>query len=348
MSNKDLKILFLSASNNRNTGSYRIWIEDYCAYLRNVGVDARIGFLGSLSWDDMEQFDVFVLGKLDQAVYEPLFRQIREHYPTRVIGAITPPSNLTTVPFDFVMTGSMEEADSLAFHKNVIVNAHIESLYYGSVPKEHSHRDTLKICVHGWSAHLASLEPHLARALEEFEQEQDLELVVICESDNFEWTTGRPNIKNITMKKWDIETVKKNIQECDIGLVPGLHDLTPLRIDSDPKNGLFETDYVMRFKNKTNNGRALVFFYLGIPVIADFSPSHLHILGGADSGFIAHTKEGWLRALRILKNDNMRTAVSRNAHKRACDDYNPQHWARRYYDSIKAIYHQKLIEERER
>ena len=72
------------------------------------------------------------------------------------------------------------------------------------------------------------------------------------------------------------------------------------------KNGKWKTDYLFRFKNKCNNGRSLVFFWLGVPVIADFSPSNGHILGAGDCGFMAHSKDGWLHALRKLKDSKIR------------------------------------------
>ena len=54
--------------------------------------------------------------------------------------------------------------------------------------------------------------------------------------------------KNIVSKKWDLNTIKSNIQECDIGIVPGVHDLTDKLEIVDPTNGKFETDYIFRFK----------------------------------------------------------------------------------------------------
>ena len=43
--------------------------------------------------------------------------------------------------------------------------------------------------------------------------------------------------------------------------------------------GLYDTDYFFRMKNKSNPGRMFVFIQHGIPVIADLTPSNLHILG---------------------------------------------------------------------
>ena len=324
-------------------GSYRIWVKDYCQYMKNIGINAKIAPM--INDQVIQENDIIVLGKGPPALSARVVEYVSRKYPSKIVGAITPPGDLTTVPYDFVMVGSMEEADSLSFHKNVIVNAHIESLYYDSEPKIHEHKDILKICVHGWTAHLASFAPNLKWALEEYEKEQDFELVVISEkTDLSSWSKGRPNIKNIVSKKWDLNTIKSNIQECDIGIVPGVHDLTDKLEIVDPANGKFETDYIFRFKNKCNNGRALVYFQLGIPTVLDFSPSHLHILGDGDCGYLAHSKHGWLRALRLLKDFNNRNTVSRNALNKVNQEYNPSIWADRYYQALHKIHDDKQQE----
>ena len=338
---KRLRILFLTHSKSLNIGTYRIWIKDYCRYLKEAGIEASVKLLEDLTEDVVQEYDVFILGKIPHQLYQEITNFIWAISSQKVIGAITPPSNFNDVLFDFAMTGSPEEADSLSFHKNTIINAHIESLYWGSTPKTHSSKEVLKICVHGWTAHLASFSPNLKAALEEFEKEQEIELVIISESTNPDWKIGRPVIKKISFLQWDLSTIKKNIQECDIGLVPGIHDLTHTLDKIDNRNGMFETDYIFRFKNKCNNGRSLVFFYLGIPVVADFSPSNSHILGGGDCGFIAHSKDGWLSSLRKLKNEKTRQLVASKALERANTEYNPHEWAKKYYDSMYSIFKDK-------
>jgi len=334
------KILFIPFRRDLSIGSHRIWINDYCTYLNNLGIDSKITY--ELSDKEIEEYDIFILGKGAIEKSRNIIENINRKYPNKIVGAITPPRNLTDIPYDFVMAGSLEEADSLSFHNNVIVNAHIESLFYKSKPKIHEHKERLKICVHGWTAHLAAFSPNLTWALEEFEREQDIELVIISEKTSLaDWKIGRPNIKNISVKQWDFNTIKPDIQDCDIGLVPGIHDLTHKMEIVNPEIGLFETDYIFRIKNKCNNGRSIAFFQLGIPVIVDFTPSHLHMLGDTECGYLAHSKHGWLRALRILKDSKMRSQISKNALEKVNLEYNPNIWARRYYESLCKIYDRK-------
>jgi len=51
---------------------------------------------------------------------------------------------------------------------------------------------------------------------------------------------------------------------------------------------------------------------LGIPVIASFTPSHFHILGNPENGFVANSCEGWLSALRSLVSAKERIRIGMN------------------------------------
>jgi hypothetical protein len=345
MIDKALNILFIAYDRNLSIGSYRIWVNDYCYYFNAIGIKSKI-FSGNP--EEIKNADVIILSKGSKQNLINDFGYIRSNYPDKIIGTITPPRDLTDVEFDFVMAGSMEEADSLSFHKNVIVNAHIEQLFYGYSRKIHTKKDVLKIVYHGWTAHLASFSPNLKTALEEFEKECDIELVIISETENAVWRRNSlPNIKNISYRKWNIKTIRENIMEGDIGIIPGIHDLTHLVQNgsepTDPSSGLFHTDYVFRFKNKSNNGRSLAFFQLGIPVVGDFTPSHLHILGDGDCGFLAHSKDGWLRSFRILKDESKRNKISQRAYDKVNREYNPLLWAEKYYSQILEIYNNRSL-----
>ena len=341
MSDK-LKVRFVPFTQDISVGTYRIWIKDYCSYMEQNGIDAKI-----IPAQNIEQAfrdaDVIILGKGGDPYYLSICEYGEKNYPQTIIGTITPPSTLKGIPFDFVMAGSPEEADSLSFHKNTIINAHIESLYYTRKPRTHHEKDSLVIGVHGWSPHLSSFVPHLKYALEEFEKDQDFELRIFCENKNFVWNTGRPDIKNITFHQWEYSTIADKIIQCDIGLVPGVTDLTQYvpQFGVSPKDGLFDSDCIFRFKNKCNNGRALVFHFLGVPIVADFSPSHFHLLGDGKCGYLANTKDGWLYGLNRLKDYKKRANIAHNAYLKTKKEYDPFVWAQNYYDSLDEIHKQK-------
>ena len=83
---------------------------------------------------------------------------------------------------------------------------------------------------------------------------------------------------------WLQEKMFNRILSFDIGVVP---NATISGVDSEsPLEGYFSTDYDMRFKNKSNAGRAFVFHQLGIPVVADITPSNFHVMGNPDCGYL--------------------------------------------------------------
>jgi len=200
----------------------------------------------------------------------------------------------------------------------------------------HSHVDKLRIGFHGHYPHLSKFEPHLKNALERFNDECEVELLVITGNPEFKWKYGRPNI-NIAHRSWKLDMIKNDLLSCDIGIIPNVTSLstedTPTSID----RGLYNTDYMLRFKNKSNAGRCFVFHQLGIPVVADFTPSNFHILANPDCGFIANTKEGWLKSLMELRDDEFRQHIANNAKQEFDRLYHPPLWANRLYKNILEI-----------
>ena len=335
-----LKITFLTLDQNISSGSYRIWVNDYCKYFNDIGVDSQISTVGNITEEALKNSDVAIIGKCLGNYIHSVFHQIKLVNPSIIVGTITPPRDLTSVDFDFVMVGSLEEADSLSFHKNVILNAHIESLYHNSSIVEHDKVDILKICYHGWTPHLFSFVGGLKSALENFSKSRDIELNIISEKteDEINWTPelGKPDIP-IVYKKWNIDTIKEDIKSCDIGICPGVHDLTSLSKDVNNEYGKFNTDFIMRYKNKTNNGRALAFMALGVPVVADFSPSNFHLFGDEKNGYVAHSEKGWLRSLSRLSDPINRNIIAKDAKDFLKKNYDPHEWAFRYYREILKI-----------
>jgi hypothetical protein len=347
MNNEKIKIAFLVSHENMSSGSYRIWVHDYNKYFREIGVDSRIIQLckvNSVVVSQLRSIDAFIISKCLHNNILEVTKLIKTYNPSAIIGAITPPRDMPVGAIDFAMAGSLEEYDSLSFHRNVILNAHIESLYYESKIKQHKKVNTLKICYHGWTPHLFSFNFGVRPALELLAKTRDIELCIISEltKEQLSWTkdNGAPSIP-ITYKKWDIKTVKNNILECDVGICPGVYDMSNELSNIDNKKGKFSTDFTMRYKNKTNNGRALAFMCLGLPVIADFSPSNFHLFGDNQCGSVAHTAEGWYRSLNRFSCFKERSLVVHRAKEFINLNYNPYDWSGRYYNQILKIFHEK-------
>ena len=66
-------------------------------------------------------------------------------------------------------------------------------------------------------------------------------------------------------------------------LVPNITDNSPLFKRTSKTKGLY-VQIIFRMKNKSNASRMFAFIQHGIPVVADFTPSHLHILGNPENG----------------------------------------------------------------
>ena len=99
--------------------------------------------------------------------------------------------------------------------------------------------------------------------------------------------------------------------------------------------GKYATDMKIRFKNKSNIGRLLVLAQCGIPVVADITPSNMHILGNPDNGFAVITEDGWYNALYQLCEDHeLRNIISKNAYDEVKRLYNPYIWADKLYKNI--------------
>ena len=139
-----------------------------------------------------------------------------------------------------------------------------------------------------------------------------------------------------------------DVLSCDVGIVPNVTDLTPripqLNQQTSVNEGLYSTDYNFRMKNKSNAGRAFVFHQLGLPVVADLTPSHVHIMGNPDCGYLVNDWEGWYKAFVNLLDFNTRNTISQNAHRVFNREYNEKIWAQSLIRKLKSIKNEKVQE----
>jgi glycosyltransferase involved in cell wall biosynthesis len=70
-----------------------------------------------------------------------------------------------------------------------------------------------------------------------------------------------------------------------------------------------------------------VFMQLGIPVVADITPSNLHILGDPSCGFAVMSGKGWLNAFLKLKDPRVRQEIASNAYEEFIRKYDCKKWA---------------------
>ena len=117
------------------------------------------------------------------------------------------------------------------------------------------------------------------------------------------------------------------IKDNDIGVVPNVSDVRlfakGIENITDVNLGLYETDYFMRYKNKTNAGRAYVFYQHGIPVIHDLSPSSFELMKTTGHHICAHDTKSWIRELTRLTDYRFRETISKSYYDNFNKHYNP-------------------------
>ena len=321
---------FFSSNLDISVGSYRIWINDLASYFLQIGIEAKV--FNTL--DVLDQCDTIIFSKADASLAD----KIKKILPQKKIGVINLSCDNVSNNSDFVIVGSIEEKISMSWHNNVFIFPLIEKVFQDHQIKTHTQdNNKIKLCYHGNTAHLSRFQHGLKQAIEEVNKEVEVELDIITGNKNFNWTIGKPKIQNINFKKWHIDSIKDNILLADVGLVPNMSDVVELgdyskRVDNS--QGLYNTDFAMRMKNKSNAGRSFVFHQLGIPVISDMTPSNLHILGDPDCGYVAFNKNSWKKAIFKLGDANRRNFIAKNAKKEFDRLYNPHKWAKRLHKNI--------------
>ena len=321
-----MNILFYSSHDDLSVGSYRIWVRDLNEYFNDIGVSSKIAIR---DLPDLSDYDVVIFGKGDYIKAE----EVKSHNLDKKVGVINLASNVKNLGVDFIIVGSIEEQASHSGYKNVFLFPLIEKMYDDSILyKTHKKTDSIRIGFHGNVTHASKFTLGTNAAIEKLSKDISIELLVVssCPVD----PSILPNVKYI-VKIWNYETVPRWLLSCDIGVVPnavigGVHS-------ESPSQGLFSTDYEMRFKNKSNAGRAFVFHQLGIPVVADITPSHFHIMGNPDCGYLVADEDGWYKSFLKLSDFRERQRIADNAKAEFDRLYNPYDWAKRLYDNIRRI-----------
>jgi hypothetical protein len=328
-----MKINFVTRNKDDNSGSYRIWVRDLCNTLVESGHDAKI----SLASEDIDKgSDVIILCK---SAYN-LSTKIKQTFPNCILGAINIPCNYYDKNIDFVIVGSIEEYTSMSLYENVFIHPLIEKKYENIKSFKHSNKDTFNICFHGHYPHLFKFEPFLRESIEYFDKNiKKVKLKIITGDKNFDWKDGRPNV-DIEMFGYD-DSFVDIVQSCDIGIVPNVLDLRVLIADLEKtvssNHGLYDTDYFIRMKNKTNPGRSYVFYQLGLPVIHDLSPSSFELMSKSGYNICAHDTRSYLREMKRLLNKDYRNEVSQKNKKVFEEYYSRKDHANKMIQFIKRI-----------
>ena len=321
-----MKICFIRRGvENLERGSYRIWINDLNNYFNKIGIESKI------KPENYDNYDIHIYGK----------NNFKIKNRNKINGIINPncDCNINKIRlFDFIIVGSLEEKESLIkYHDNIFIFPLIEKMYLNIQPKKHKKKDEIVIGYHGNQNHLNHSVIGLKEALERLNNKFKIKLVYTC-SNNEEWKEGIPNIKREFIK-WELDNIKNTILSFDIGIIPNISEYYNNNdLDSNIELGKYNTDIKIRFKNKSNNGRLLVYAQCGIPIVADITPSNMHILGNPDNGFAVLSSEGWYKALyKLCESHELRNFISNSAYNEVKRLYDPYKWAKSLYDNILTV-----------
>ena len=327
-----MKILFLKRGPER-WGSNRIYVNNLSKWLKPYFNEVKIS-------ETIEaDYDIYILSKYSK--YNDI-QYIKSYFPKSIVGIIHPndlkkDGLMKLKDADFCIVGSIEEMDHfLEYNENIFRFPQIEVIK--KIRKKHAQSKIFRMGYHGNKNHLNELGDPLKNALEKLSNEINIELTVIYDLKYGQWKQNRPKIK-IKVVDWTFDAMVDEMSKVDVGIVPctnvnfldrhyrisNFHTRKFKKMVS--KSGK-DHDYMIQFKPYSNAGRSAVFHQLGIPVIADFWPSHFEILSNKMNGRLAHSEAGWYYALKELaESSTLRQSIADSAFLEFTSKYDPTIWA---------------------
>ena len=223
---------------------------------------------------------------------------------------------------DFLIVDSIEMEDFFLKYNKPIFRYYEYPKCIKSTKLNFEKKQRYIIGYHGNKIHLTSMYPGITSALENLAQDYDIELWVIYNiKDLGKWNYGLPKNLKIRHIQWHENVYNEELSNVDIGLIPTSMPLNTKSSRIVRVNSFFndtDDDYIIRFKMPSNPGRMIVFWKLGIPVVADFLPSHFQFIKEGVNGLLASSSAGWYHSIRkLIENKELRKSISLNAQ----DDY---------------------------
>jgi glycosyltransferase involved in cell wall biosynthesis len=107
-------------------------------------------------------------------------------------------------------------------------------------------------------------------------------------------------------------------------------------------------DHIAKYKSSANAGRAFVFGYFGIPVVADAIPSTSDAIVDGHSGRLVLTTEGWYDALEeLILSPGRRQQLADNFQRSIDERFAPAVSARRLVDFVSGIQPKSIVTPRQ-
>ncbi len=315
---------------NYEAAGTKVCVDDLIPHLESAGHSVTRN-----DWKGYDKYDVALFMAPDSKVDEA-----KKINPNIIAGVMDPKLTLKrqreeASRADFVLVSSLEQRDIFyAYNKNVV----IYFMFPHVPPQEKIHvkisKETpVKIGYHGNKLHLHCMTA-LSQALDELAEKYNIEFCPVYNVKKLgQWKLNRPKKCKVVDVQWSDSSFYNDLHACDIGVVPSMIPVPKYRGRIFTRTfisyvwnriGYFRDDYILRFKYSTNPGRLYVFSQLGVPVVADFVPSHVQMIQDGVSGRIVYSKESWYQAIEELILDTQkRNDLSKNLRTFVDSTYSP-------------------------
>jgi glycosyltransferase involved in cell wall biosynthesis len=303
----------------------RLAIHGLGARLREAGVEAAVN-----DWEHYDRYDIAVFMGYDH----DLERARAQHPSIRV--ALADPK-LSTAEWleaarsaDFLMVSSVEQRDAfLRINRNVLVYYMFPVLE--DQPRTHVDSEQLIVGYHGNRVHLEAMVASVRPALEELGRRRPVTLIAVYSHGALgKAKIGVPAGVRVEHVQWT-DSFLDDLRRADIGIVPNelpIRDRAHVLQVGAYDEAEFQYqpfDHLVRFKVSSNPGRLFPFGVLGIPVVADFTPSYGQFVLDGVSGYLASSPHGWFEALDTLGGSaQLRTRLGAELGRRLREAYDLQ------------------------
>jgi len=291
-------------------------------------------------WEGYQNYDVALFMAPDSKVDEA-----KKINPKIIAGVMDPKLTLKrqreeAKRADFVLVSSLEQRDIFyAYNKNVVIYFMFPDVPPQQKVHEEKKDEPIKIGYHGNKLHLHCMKT-LSEALDDLSEKYNIQFRPVYNVKKLGiWKLNRPKKCTVVDVQWNENSFYHDLHDADIGVVPSMIPVPETRAKIFTRTfisyiwnriGYFRDDYILRFKYSTNPGRLYVFTQLGVPVIADFVPSHVQMIQDGVTGRLVYSKESWYQAIEELildvqKRQNMSDKLRAFVDSTYSPDLNFQH-----------------------
>lgn len=281
---------------------------------------------------------------------------LRSRYPNTRLGHLEPRAAQGNAidRYDFIVVNSIEAVDYFAIPDQPVFIYPTFPIVdtADEIPDVDPVTSALRIGYHGNKIHLSAMSPRITDALNRLGKKVEIEFWAMYNIRELgRWSERGLKEVRVNHIQYEPENYLKYISMVDIGIIPQLIPVRESRfikwLIGSPLGRFNERhdNFIMRFKETTNNGRAYVFAQYGIPVVADMTPSSCALFGESEYGYVAYSSNQWLNALELLAHDvDLRRRMGLVLKKRYEALARPEEVNRRFAQFLIEIVKGKLLE----